>query len=264
MSGEGASALGASAHGAGTSAPGAGAAGGNLTAMRSKVAGVFVTGTDTGVGKTLVSVSFVKALVNHGLRVAVMKPIASGSEHTPDGLRNSDALALAKASNISVPYAALNPYCFEPAVSPHIAADEAGVRVDPTVIRNRLAALASGADFAVVEGAGGWYAPISRTLAMADLPKWLELPVLLVVGVRLGCLNHARLTREAIHSAGVPLAGWVANSIDPSIERRTENLESLNEIMGEEPLAVFPFAPDGQPDVRCGEHIGRRLSLISF
>jgi len=225
---------------------------------------LFITGTDTGVGKTLVSVSLVKALVKHGLRVSVMKPIASGSEHTPAGLRNADALALAEASNVTVPYATTNPYCFEPAISPHIAAEEAKIDVNVGLIKSRFEALAGGADFVVVEGAGGWYAPISRTQWMADLPKALGIPTLLVVGVRLGCLNHALLSKQAIEAAGVEWAGWVANAIDPTLERAAENLSSLERMLGSEPLAVFPFAPDGRPDVRCGEHMGRRLSLISF
>jgi dethiobiotin synthetase len=225
---------------------------------------LFITGTDTGVGKTLVSVSFVKALVRHGLRVAVMKPIASGSEHTPAGLRNGDALALAEASNVIVPYAAINPYCYEPAISPHIAAEEAKIAVDVGVIKSRFEALAGSADFVVVEGAGGWYAPISKTQSMADLPKSLGIPALLVVGMRLGCLNHALLTKQAIEASGVELAGWVANAIDPKLERAAQNLASLERMLGSEPLAVFPFAPDGQPDVRSGEQLGRRLRLISF
>jgi dethiobiotin synthetase len=232
--------------------------------MCSRTSGIFVTGTDTGVGKTLVSVSFVKALVRHGLRVSVMKPVASGSEHTPAGLRNADALALAEASNVTVPYAAINPYCFEPAVSPHIAAEEAGIEVDTGLIRDRFEALASLADFVVVEGAGGWYAPISATKMMADLPKLLGVPVLLVVGLRLGCLNHAVLTKRAIEADGAQFAGWMANKIDPTLERSGENLASLERMLGSAPLAVFPFAPEAQSDVRNGEHIGRRLSLISF
>lgn len=225
---------------------------------------LFITGTDTGVGKTLVSVSLVKALVRHGLRCAVMKPVASGSEHTLAGLRNADALALAEASNVVVPYASINPYCFEPAISPHIAAEEAKIEVDVGLIKTRFEALASSADFVVVEGAGGWYAPISQSKSMADLPKSLNIPALLVVGVRLGCLNHALLTKQAIEASGVELAGWVANSIDPKIERAAQNLSSLERMLGSEPLAVFPFMPDERPDVRCGEHMGRRLSLISF
>jgi dethiobiotin synthetase len=229
-----------------------------------KPQGLFVTGTDTGVGKTQVSVSLVKALVQHGLRVSVMKPIASGSEHTPSGLRNADALALAAASNVDVPYAAINPYCFEPPVSPHIAAEEAKILIDVGLIRSRFETLAASGDFVVVEGAGGWYAPISTTQSMADLPKSLQLPALLVVGLRLGCLNHALLTKEAIEASGVEFAGWVANAIDPKLERAAQNLSSLEQMLGSEPLAVFPFAADGQPDVRHGEHLGRRLSLISF
>ncbi len=225
---------------------------------------LFITGTDTGVGKTLVSVSLVKALVRHGLRCAVMKPIASGSEQTSEGLRNADALALAEASNVVVPYASINPYCFEPAISPHIAAEEAKIEVDVGLIKSRFEALASSADFVVVEGAGGWYAPISKSKSMADLPKSLNIPALLVVGVRLGCLNHALLTKQAIEASGVEFAGWVANSIGPKIERAAQNLASLERMLGSEPLAVFPFVPDGRPDVRCGEHMGRRLSLISF
>lgn len=232
--------------------------------MTHKAAGIFVTGTDTGIGKTLVSVSLVKALVRHGLRVSVMKPIASGSEHTAEGLRNADALALAEASNVVVPYAAINPYCFEPAISPHIAAEEAGIEVDLRIIRERFEALGSGADFVVVEGAGGWYAPISASQAMADLPKLLDVPVLLIVGLRLGCLNHALLTKRAIEASGAEFAGWVANWIDPALERGAENLASLELMLGCGPLAVFPFQPDAQSDVRCGEHLGRRLSLISF
>jgi dethiobiotin synthetase len=232
--------------------------------MNSKTSGIFVTGTDTGVGKTLVSVSLVKALVRHGLRVSVMKPIASGSAHTPAGLRNADALALAEASNVAAPYAAINPFCFEPAVSPHIAAEEAGIRVDTGLIKDRFEALASNADFVVVEGAGGWYVPISETKMVADLPKLLGVPVLMVVGLRLGCLNHAALTKRAIEANGAEFAGWVANKIDPTLERSGENLASLERMLGSAPLALFPFALDMQSDVRCGEQIGRRLSLISF
>jgi dethiobiotin synthetase len=225
---------------------------------------LFITGTDTGVGKTLVSVSLVKALVKHGLRVSVMKPIASGSEHTPEGLRNADAMALAGASNVAAPYATINPYCFEPAISPHIAAEEAKIDVNVGLIKSQFEILADGADFVVVEGAGGWYAPISKAQSMADLPKALGIPVLLVVGVRLGCLNHALLSKQAIEAAGVEWAGWVANAIDPTLERAAENLSSLERMLGSEPLALFPFAPGEQADVRCGEHMARRLSLISF
>ena len=229
-----------------------------------KTTGIFVTGTDTGVGKTLVSVSLVKALVQHGLRVSVMKPIASGSEHTPAGLRNADAVALAEASNVASPYETINPYCFEPPISPHIAAEEARIDVDINVIKRSFERLASHADFVVVEGAGGWYAPISESQAMADLPGLLDIPVLLVVGLRLGCLNHALLTKRAIEADGAKLAGWVANSIDPKLERRAENLMTLEHRLGAKPLAVLPYDPDPQAQARAGEQLGRGLSLLSF
>jgi dethiobiotin synthetase len=226
---------------------------------------IFVTGTDTGVGKTHVSVSLVKALVKHGLRAAVMKPIASGSDTTSDGLRNEDAVTLAAASNVDLPYGIINPYCFQPAISPHIAAEEAKIDVDLHIIKDRFQTLAGNADFTVVEGAGGWYAPISKTQSMADLPKSLQIPTVLVVGVRLGCLNHAQLSKEAIEASGVELAGWVANCIDPKLDRAAENLATLERIMGREALAVFPsVTQSGQPDVRCGEQFARHLSLISF
>jgi dethiobiotin synthetase len=227
-------------------------------------AGLFVTGTDTGVGKTRVAVSLVAALAHHGLRVSVMKPIASESEHTPAGLRNADALALMDAANVHSPYGAVNPYCFEPAISPHIAADEAGVEIDLSVVQRNYSILAKDADFVVVEGAGGWYVPVNKLQSMADLPKILDVPVLLVVGLRLGCLNHAQLTRQAIADCGVEFAGWVGNCVDPSLERMNENLATLEKRLGCEPLAVFPFEPDAHSNIRCGEHAGRRLSLISF
>lgn len=227
-------------------------------------AGIFITGTDTGVGKTLVSVSLVKALALHGLRVAAMKPIASGSDRTAEGLRNSDAVALAKASNVAAPYDVINPYCFEPPISPHIAAEEAGVDVDIGTIKSKFAQLSAMADIVIVEGAGGWHAPISASQTMADLPIALGLPVLLVVGLRLGCLNHASLSKRAIEADGAEFAGWVVNSIDPELERMTANVSTLTNRLGSEPLAAFPFAPEAAADVRCGERLGRLLSLISF
>lgn len=202
---------------------------------------LFVTGTDTGVGKTLVSCALTRALVARGARVAVMKPIASGSDPTPEGLRNSDALTLMAASNVSATYEAVNPYCFLPPISPHIAASEAGVAIDLRLLRSRLDALAREADCVVVEGAGGWHAPISDSATMADLAAALDLPVLLVVGLRLGCLNHALLTHESLATRGVTFAGWVANAIDPHFERPAENLATLTARLGEPPLARIPF-----------------------
>jgi dethiobiotin synthetase len=202
--------------------------------------GVFITGTDTGVGKTVVAAAVVRGLVARGLRVAVMKPVASGSERTPEGLRNEDALRLIAASNVAAAYERVNPYCFEPAISPHIAAEEAGIAIDLTRIRQSFEGLASSSDRIVVEGAGGWLAPVGSHDTIADLAAVLELPTVLVVGLRLGCINHALLTKLAIHSRGVRFAGWVANTIDPAMSRRRENIETLTRLLGEPPLAMVP------------------------
>jgi dethiobiotin synthetase len=212
----------------------------------------FVTGTDTGVGKTLVSAALARALVARGLRVAVMKPIASGSDPTPDGARNSDALTLMAAANVPAPYEVVNPYCFLPPISPHIAAREARVAIDLAVLRSRLDSLAAASDCVIVEGAGGWLAPISDTETMADLAAALSLPVLLVVGLRLGCLNHALLTRESLATRGMAFAGWVANAIDPHFDRAADNLATLCARLGEPPLASIPFLDrsHGTPDLR--------------
>src|SRR6185503_16662203 len=137
--------------------------------MNANAKGVFVTGTDTGVGKTVVAAGLVRGLVALGLRVAVMKPVASGSARTAEGLRNEDALALMAVSNVTVPYERVNPYCFEPAISPHIAADEAGIRVDLAQIRRDFEALAASSDWVVAEGAGGWLAPIGPATAIQEL-----------------------------------------------------------------------------------------------
>ncbi|HEV2268218.1 MAG TPA: dethiobiotin synthase [Steroidobacteraceae bacterium] len=201
----------------------------------------FVTGTDTSVGKTLVCAALTRALVARGLRVAVMKPVASGSGPTPEGPRNSDALTLMAAANVPAPYEVVNPYCFLPPISPHIAAREAGVSIDLTLLRSRFDSLAAASDCVIVEGAGGWLAPISATASMADLAAALRLPVLLVVGLRLGCLNHALLTRDSFTTRGAAFAGWIANAIDPHFDRPEENLATLSARLGAPPLARVPF-----------------------
>lgn len=202
--------------------------------------GFFITGTDTEVGKTVVATALVRGFVAQGRRVAVMKPVASGSHHTPEGLRNEDALALMRASNVAAPYACVNPYCFEPAISPHIAAEEAGITVQLDPIRTSFDLLAAASDLVIVEGAGGWLAPVGPDTSMKDLARALGLPVILVVGVRLGCINHALLTQLAIESQGITFAGWIANTVDAAMPRRKENLETLARGLGAPPLAIVP------------------------
>lgn len=207
--------------------------------------GLFVTGTDTEIGKTWVATALVDALRSRGLRVGVMKPVASGATATAAGLRNDDALALMTAASKAAEqhpssYEEVNPYCFLPPISPHLAAAEAGVAIELPKIVAIAGSMATKFDCTVVEGAGGWRAPLAAETSIADLAELLGWPVLLVVGLRLGCLNHAVLSAEAIRKSAVPLAGWIANTVDSQMARQTENLSSLARLLGEPPLAVFP------------------------
>ena len=151
------------------------------------------------------------------------------------------------ASNVPSTYEAVNPFCFEPPISPHIAADDAGIRIDLTKIRQSLESLAESSDWIVAEGAGGWLAPIGPATTIRELALTLHLPVVMVVGLRLGCINHALLTKLAIEAHGAQFAGWIANAIDPAMARRTENLETLIRLIGEPPLAFVPTVPPETP-----------------
>jgi len=188
---------------------------------------LYVTGTDTGAGKTLASASLVHALRARGLRVAGMKPVASGCEATPAGWRNADALALQAAGEAGLDHADINPYAFPEPLAPELAARAAGVEVRLEPILQAFARLRAQTDMVVVEGVGGWAAPLSVQLDQADLVRALDAPVLLVVGLRLGCLNHARLSAAAINAAGCRLVGWIASEVDPDMACRGENLALL-------------------------------------
>jgi len=230
--------------------------------------GLFITGTDTGVGKTRIAASLIAAGTRAGLAIAPMKPVASGADYFDLGdgrreLRNDDALALLKAAGDRFEYAAINPYCFEPAISPHIAAMEAGVTVDLARLRAAARDLATKCDCMVVEGAGGWFAPLGPEHSIASLAEALELPVLLVVGLRLGCLNHAMLSRQAIERSGLRLAGWAVSEIDPSMPRREENLMTLRRIFGCEPLLHLPFDPSPRVEAEAAYVALKRLSWLT-
>lgn len=202
--------------------------------------GWFIAGTDTGVGKTLVSVALTRALVASGLRVGVMKPVAAGAIDTAQGARNDDALELLGASNVAAVYEDVNPCLLATPASPHLAARHAGVSIRPEPIlaaQRRIGALS---DCLVVEGAGGWLAPISAVETMGDLAEKMALPVILVVGLRLGCLNHALLTREAIRSQGVPFAGWIANKMHSEMPLADANIDTLASRFGVSPLGTVP------------------------
>jgi dethiobiotin synthetase len=219
--------------------------------------GIFITGTDTGVGKTVVACALTRGFKSLGLRVAVMKPVAAGSVRTAAGLRNADALALAQASNVPSTYEQVNPYCFEPPVSPHIAAKDVGITVDTGIIRRGFVALGQACDWVVVEGAGGWLAPISERQSVADLAWALGIPALMVVGVKLGCLNHAQLTQLAIEARGVSFAGWIANHPHASMARVDENLTALERLLGAPALAHVPYSPQQAPTLTLAEAAAR-------
>ncbi|NLU00416.1 MULTISPECIES: dethiobiotin synthase [Pseudomonas] len=190
----------------------------------------FITGTDTDVGKTTVAAGLLQAARAAGLSTAAGKPVASGCEVTPEGLRNADALALMAQCTLALSYGEVNPVAFEPAIAPHIAAREAGVALTVQALLTPMQRILSQrADFTLIEGAGGWRVPLSGQDSLSDVAQGLDLPVILVVGVRLGCISHALLTAEAIAQDGLQLAGWVANIIDPKTSRLEENLATLAE-----------------------------------
>ena len=202
----------------------------------------FIAGTDTDAGKTVVSAALLAAANKKGWSSMGLKPIAAGCERTDEGLRNSDALILQEAASIKLHYDQVNPVTFEPPIAPHIAA----VHEKRMLSADRIAALCKGAlmqpaDFAVVEGAGGWRVPLNQRETMAHIPKQLNIPVIMVVGMKLGCINHALLTAEAIARDGLQVAGWVANRVDPQMDCYDENVDTINSMLRAPLLGEIPF-----------------------
>lgn len=209
----------------------------------------FVAGTDTDVGKTVVSAGLLAAVNQRGLSTIALKPVAAGCEKTEQGLRNSDALLLQQTASIKLSYEQVNPIALEPPIAPHIAAQLLGRRLDA----DRIAALCRGAmmqpvDFMVIEGAGGWRVPLNNRQTLADVTKLLRIPVILVVGMKLGCINHTLLTVESIVKDGLQLAGWIANRADPQMSCYDENLETLKGMLSAPLLAEIPHIEDCAPE----------------
>ena len=208
---------------------------------------VYVTGTDTGIGKTLASCALLHALRGHGLRVAGMKPVASGCERIDGEWKNADALALQSAGEPGIAYADINPFALEHPLAPELAARDAGIEVCLPSILAAHARLAERTDALIIEGVGGWAAPLSASLMQADLVRTLRVPVLLVVGLRLGCLNHALLSARSIAADGAHLAGWIASHVDPAMERVDDNLAMLRERLPVPCWGVLPHAEHPDP-----------------
>ncbi len=208
----------------------------------------FVTGTDTDAGKTLITQGLLEKANQQGLLTIGLKPVAAGCEQTPEGLRNSDALKLQAVANSQLSYEEINPFALEAAIAPHLAAQQEGKRLSA----ERVAAMCRGTmmnryEFLLVEGAGGWRVPLNERETFARVPALLNLPVILVVGMKLGCINHAMLTAEAILRDGLSIAGWVANRIDPEMASYEGNLETLKSVLRVPFLGEVPFLDETTP-----------------
>jgi dethiobiotin synthetase len=221
----------------------------------------FVTGTDTEVGKTVASCALLRAATRRGYRTAGYKPVASGSEMTARGLRNGDALALRRSASLALPYGAVNPFTFAEPTSPHIASAAEGRPIHGAALSAGLRALEAQADWVLVEGAGGWFTPLSATLTFADWVQAEGLPVILVVGVKLGCINHAMLTALAVRQAGLRLAGWVANGVVPPGERHQEYLATLRRVVPAPLLGEIPWLEGGAMGEGTEQYL--ELSLLN-
>jgi dethiobiotin synthetase len=207
----------------------------------------------------MVACALLYAFAGQGKSVVGMKPVTAGCEETSEGMRNNDVELLIAASTIKAPRHMVNPYALMPPIAPHIAAQQAGIKIKLAVIKTAFEQLKKTAEVVVVEGVGGFKAPLNSRQDSADLAELLGLPVILVVGMRLGCLNHALLTSDAIEERGLKLAGWVANCIDPHMAALQENLRVLVERFGRSPLAVFAFQPDLRP-----KELARELDIQSL
>ena len=212
----------------------------------------FITGTDTEIGKTYVASALIRHLAAQGFSVAGMKPVASGCHHTAEGLRNDDALSLMAAASVDLPYEVVNPYAFEPAIAPHIAAAEAGQVIDIGSISTIASSIK--ADYLVIEGVGGWCVPLGDGQLLAELAKATAEEVILVVGMRLGCINHGLLTAAQIERDGMLLKGWIANHVDPDMQVQTENLKTLQALMPVPLLAELPWVNSNQQEPQLQMH----------
>lgn len=225
--------------------------------------GFFVTGTDTDVGKTWVTAGLLTCLNQAGLKTAAMKPVASGCSRRDGQWQNDDARLLMQFMSSESAYEDVNPYAFEPAIAPHLAAAMSGTEISLPVIMQRLEKLAAAAQMVVVEGVGGWLVPLNADQSVADLAKEMGLPVILVVSIRLGCLNHALLTAQSVRALGLPLIGWVANICDAGFTLVNENIDSLQKRLPAPLLATIPYMHQFSAD-EVASHFDSHFLLSNF
>lgn len=223
----------------------------------------FITGTDTEVGKTVASCALLQAAISAGYHAVGYKPVASGSQMTTEGARNDDALALQRESALKLPYEAINPLVFIEPTSPHIISAHEQRPIHFSVMSEGLARLTAQSDWVQVEGAGGWFTPLSDTTTFADWVKAEQLPVILVVGIKLGCINHALLTEQAIQAAGLPLAGWIANDIQPPGKWHQEYLATLKQRLSAPLLGEIPRFDNLTEATALGDYLNL-APLIGF
>ena len=212
----------------------------------------FITGTDTGVGKTLVACALLQAFVKQGIKAVGMKPVAAGCVETPAGLCCEDVECLRVAGNVAAPREWVNPYTLVLPVAPHIAAEHSGVEINLEQIDRSFRQVREIADVTVVEGVGGFVVPLNARQDTADMAEMLGLPVILVVGMRLGCINHALLTAQAIRHKGLSLVAWVANRIDPDMAAFDENLHALETRLAAPLLGIIPYQAEVNPAAESG------------
>jgi len=210
--------------------------------------GYFITGTDTGIGKTQFTLALMAKLQAQGKSVMGMKPVASGCKDLGEGLCSDDALQIMQQASHAQDYAIVNPYAFAPPIAPHIAAEKAGIQINLDQIISAYRTLQTQSDVVVVEGVGGWRVPISNKTSMVGLVRVLDLPVIMVVGIRLGCINHAILTAEVIRADGVNLCGWVSNQLDKDCLFKQETIDTLNEKLACPQIADLVYMKDFEPD----------------
>jgi len=209
--------------------------------------GFFITGTDTDVGKTWVTVALMRFFKKQGLSVIGLKPVAAGCDWQDGQLKNDDALLLQQNASVDLAYQTVNPYAFKQPVSPHLAAMGQSVQLD--VIEKTFNKIKHSADVVLVEGAGGWLVPLNDVDDIADLAKLIQLPVIVVVAIKLGCINHARLTVQSIQMSGLACAGWIAVCLDPEMTMQEENISTISHKVSIPLLGVLPYSEESDFDL---------------